>query len=117
MWPIKNFEEYFIAHQYMPKISHDPHKNPLPLNTPSPTLLPPTYLKYTPLTNETNFNAVIYYFQGNTTRKKIYNFADEIILFEKAKSGDMKLEETKKLLNVIKSNLNKIFRGKHKPKE
>ena len=28
MWPIKNFEKYFIAHQYLPKIFHDPHKNP-----------------------------------------------------------------------------------------
>ena len=35
-WPIKNFEKYFMAHQYMPKIFHDPHKN-LPA-------LPPTYL-------------------------------------------------------------------------
>ena len=41
MWPIKNFEKYFIAHQYMPKIFHDPHKNsPAPsyiLNVPSLT--------------------------------------------------------------------------------
>ena len=36
MWPIKNFEKYFMAHQYMPKILHHPHKNPL-----AP---PPTYL-------------------------------------------------------------------------
>ena len=36
--PIKNFEKYFMAHQYMPKISHDPHKNSLA------TL--PTYLMY-----------------------------------------------------------------------
>ena len=72
---------------------------------------------YAPLTNETNFNAVIYYFKGDTARKKIDNFADEVILFEKAKSGGMKLKETKKLQNVFKSNLNKIFRGKHKPKE
>ena len=72
---------------------------------------------HAPLTNETNFNAVIYYFKGDTARKKIDNFADEIILFEKAKSGDTKLEETKKLQNVFQSNLNKIFRGKHKSNE
>ena len=72
---------------------------------------------YGPLANETNFNAVIYYFKGDTARKKIDNLADEIILFEKAKSGDMKLEETKNVQNVFKSNLNKIFRGKHKSKE
>ena len=27
LWPIKNFEKYFMAPQYMPKIFHDPHKN------------------------------------------------------------------------------------------
>ena len=26
-WPIKNFEKYFMTHQYMPKIFHGPHKN------------------------------------------------------------------------------------------
>ena len=40
-WPIKNFEKIFMAHQYMPKIFHGPHKNPLPP--------PPTYLMYGPL--------------------------------------------------------------------
>ena len=40
LWPIKSFEKYFMAHQYMPKIFHDPHKNPL--------ALPPTYLMYGP---------------------------------------------------------------------
>ena len=34
MWPIKNFEKYFMAHQYMPKIFYEPHK----------TLLPPSYI-------------------------------------------------------------------------
>ena len=38
--PIKNFEKYFMTNQYMPKIIHDPHKNP-----PAP---PPTYLMYGP---------------------------------------------------------------------
>ena len=41
LWPVKNFERYFMAHQYMPKLSHDPHKNSL---APSPT-----YLMYGPL--------------------------------------------------------------------
>ena len=27
-WPIKNFEKYFVAHQYIPKTFHYPHKNP-----------------------------------------------------------------------------------------
>ena len=34
-WPIKNFEKHFMAHQYMPKKFHSPHKNPPP--TPNPT--------------------------------------------------------------------------------
>ena len=38
MWPIKNFEKFFMAYLYMPKIFHDPHKNPPPP--------PPTYLMY-----------------------------------------------------------------------
>ena len=42
MWPIKNFEKYFMAHQYMPKIFHGPHKN-----SPAPS---PTCLMYGPLT-------------------------------------------------------------------
>ena len=25
---LKNFEKYFMAHPYMPKIFHNPHKNP-----------------------------------------------------------------------------------------
>ena len=29
-WPIKNFEKYFMAHQYMLKTFHDPLENPLP---------------------------------------------------------------------------------------
>ena len=37
-WHIKNFEKYFMAHQYMPKIFNGPHKNP--------TALPPTNLMY-----------------------------------------------------------------------
>ena len=39
--PIKKFEKYFMACQYIPKIFHGPHKNP-----PAPA---PTYLMYGPL--------------------------------------------------------------------
>ena len=45
MWPIKNVEKLFMAHQYLTKIFHDPHKNPLPLP-------PPTYLVYGPLSQQ-----------------------------------------------------------------
>ena len=27
LWPIKSFEKYFLAHQYMSKMFLDPHKN------------------------------------------------------------------------------------------
>ena len=39
------FEKYFMAHQYMPKIFHDPHKNPSQTPTPPPS---PTDLMYGP---------------------------------------------------------------------
>ena len=39
-WPIKNFEKYFMARQYMRKIFHGPHKK-----LPAPA---PTYLMYCP---------------------------------------------------------------------
>ena len=40
LWPIKNFEKYFMVHQYLPKLFHDPHKNP--------PAAPPTFLMYGP---------------------------------------------------------------------
>ena len=43
-----------MAHQYMPKIFHDPHKNPLPPPTP-----PATYLTYGSLEG-INFNRKIF---------------------------------------------------------
>ena len=56
MWPIKNFEKYFMAHQYMPKILHDPHKNPPPP--------PPKYLMYGPLLMFQNLDLKISKFQN-----------------------------------------------------
>ena len=41
MWPVENFEKYFMVLQYMPQIFHDLFKKP-----PAP---PPTYLMYSPL--------------------------------------------------------------------
>ena len=40
LWPIKKFQKYFMAHQYMLIIFHNPFKNP-----PTPF---PTYLMYGP---------------------------------------------------------------------
>ena len=36
---MKHFEKYFMAHEYKPKIFHDPHKNPPPTSPTSPTYL------------------------------------------------------------------------------
>ena len=44
----------------------------------------------------------MYYFKGNTARKRFDNFNNGIKLFEKIKSGEMKLEEAKKLQNEFK---------------
>ena len=43
MWPIKNFEKYFMAHQYTPKIFHHSHKNPLLLPSPTYLMLGPLF--------------------------------------------------------------------------
>ena len=40
------------------------------------------------------------------------NFENGKKLFNKIKSGDMKLEEAKTLKNEFKSNLNEILRGR-----
>ena len=52
------------------------------------------------LTNEINFDDIIYYFKGSTARKRIDEFGSGIELFEKIKSGDMKFEETVKLQKI-----------------
>ena len=45
MWPIKNVEKCFMAHQYMPKIFYGPYKNPL---------APPSYILNVRSLNWTN---------------------------------------------------------------
>ena len=69
------------------------------------------------LTNEISQNDLIYYFKGNSTSKTFDDFNNSIKRFEKTKSGEMKLEETKKLQNVFKSNLNEISKGRYKSEE
>ena len=44
-----------------------------------------------------NQNDLIYYFKGNTFRKRFNDFNNNIELFKKIKSGEMKLEEAKNL--------------------
>ena len=69
------------------------------------------------LTNEINQNDSIYYFKGNTGRKRFCKFNNDIKRFEKIKYVEIKLKEAKKLQNVLKSNLNEISRERHKSKE
>ena len=64
------------------------------------------------LTDELNQNNLIYYFKGNTFRKRLDDFNNGIELLKKIKSGEMKLEKAKNLQNVFKSNLNEISRGR-----
>ena len=50
------------------------------------------------LTNETNFNDLIYYFKG---RKRFDDFENRITFFQKIKSGDIQLEEAKKTAKYV----------------
>ena len=59
-------------------------------------------------------NDLTYYFKVNTARKKMYDLSNGIKLFRKIQSGEMKLEQTKKLQNVFQSNLIEILRVRYK---
>ena len=61
MRPIKNFENYSMAHQYMPNTFHEPHKNP-----PAP---PPTYLMYVSLSLEALEQCYLVKLVSNVLRK------------------------------------------------
>ena len=56
MWCIKNFEKYFMAHQYMPKIFHELHKNP--------QAPPPTCLMYGPLVEKLKYLNILKLFNS-----------------------------------------------------
>ena len=49
---------------------------------------------------------LVYYFKGNIDRKIFDDFNNGVKLFEKIRSGEMKLGKAMKLQNVFKSNLN-----------
>ena len=53
------------------------------------------------LTHKINQTDLIYYFKGNTARKRFHDFNNGIELFEKIKSGKMKLEEAKQTAECI----------------
>ena len=69
--------------------------------------------------HEINQNDIllIYCFKGNTFRKSFHDFNDDIELYKKIKPGQMNQEEAKNLLNVFKSNLNQISKGRFKSEE
>ena len=69
------------------------------------------------MTDEINENDLVYYFKGNSTRKRFDKFNNGIKLSEKIRSDKMKLEEAKKLQNMFKSNMNKISKGRYKSEE
>ena len=69
------------------------------------------------MTDEVHQKDLIYYFKGNTARKRFDVFNNGIELYRKIQSGEMKLEEAKKLQNVFKSNLNEKSRRKLKSEE
>ena len=71
------------------------------------------------LTKEINHDDLIYYVKGITARKRFNDFNNGIELFGKIQSGEMKLEEVKKLQNehVFKSNLKEISRHINKSEE
>ena len=60
---------------------------------------------------------MIYYFKGNSDRKRFNDFNKGIKLLEKIRSGEMKIEEGKKPLNVLKFNLDEISKGTYKSEE
>ena len=67
--------------------------------------------KINPWNKLTWFNILL---KVNTFRKRFDGFSNGIEVFFKKNSGEMKLEEAKKLQNVLKSNLNEIWRGRYK---
>ena len=51
------------------------------------------------LNNAAIFDDLIYYFRGDTARKRFDDFKDAINLFEKIKSDEMNIENAKNLQN------------------
>ena len=69
------------------------------------------------LTNKIKHDDLTYYFTGNTARKRFDDVNNVIELFLKIQSGEMKLEEAKKLQNAFKWNLKEKLKGRHKSEE
>ena len=69
------------------------------------------------LIDEINQNDLTYYFKFNTSRKTFDFFNNGIELFKKIKSGEIKLEQAKKMQTMFKSNINKKSIGRYKSKE
>ena len=70
--------------------------------------------KIVELTNETNFDDLMYYFISNTTREKWWFWKEDSNFLEKIKSGGMNIEEDEKLQKFFKPNLNEIVENSKK---
>ena len=68
-------------------------------------------------TNKIKYDDLTYYFTGNPARKRFDDVNNVMKLFLKIQSGEMKLEEAKKLQNVFKWNLKEELRERHKSEE
>ena len=51
------------------------------------------------LTHETNIDDLIYYFKGDISKKKSYDFESGVKPFEEMQFGNIRLEQAKKLQN------------------
>ena len=60
---------------------------------------------------------MIYYFKGKSSRKRFHDFNNGIKPLKKIRSGEVKLEEAKRLQEVFKSNLNETSKGRSKSEE
>ena len=69
------------------------------------------------LTYKIDHNDLIYYFKNDTVKKKFNDFDNDIQLFKKIQSGEMKLEGTKEMQNIFKLNLNEILKETVKSKK
>lgn len=71
----------------------------------------------TDLPDGINPDDLIYHFKGSNVRKRFHDFGNGIVLFNKVKFGDVKVEKAKNMQIMFKSNLNKLSRGSYKTED
>ena len=64
------------------------------------------------LSDEKNSDDLIYYFKRSDARERFDDFNNWAETFNKIKSGDIKIEKSKILQNMFKSNLKKNIKRK-----